>query len=324
MIMEYTAVIRTLGKAGEKYQKLLDSLAAQTLKPSAIIVYIADGYPIPSETIGVERYVYVKKGMVAQRALQYDEVTTEYMLFLDDDVFLPENAVENMFELLGKYHADIISPDVFPNSSRSILGKIFMAISGRMLPRFLDSKYGYKVMRNGGYSYNNSPKPKKVYISQTNAGPCFFCKKSTFLKIQFNEELWLDDMKYALGEDQTMFYKMYLSGFRQLTWCGSGIIHMDAGTSILSEERQKLNIYSDLRFKTVFWHRFIYSPEKNVLKKFWSILCIGYTVAFSLCISMFKFNTGIIKLKYNAVRDGISFIRSDRYRLLPYIHKHCI
>ena len=90
--MEYTAVIRTLGTAGSKYQKLLDSLVAQTLRPSKIIVYIAEGYPLPKETVGIEEYIYVKKGMVAQRALQYKEVNTEYILFLDDDLVLHAEA----------------------------------------------------------------------------------------------------------------------------------------------------------------------------------------------------------------------------------------
>ena len=97
---EYTAVIRTLGTAGAKYQQLLDSLQAQSVVPKAIIVYIAEGYPLPKETIGTERYVYVKKGMVAQRALPYDEVQTEWMLFLDDDVYLPPKAVETLFNQL--------------------------------------------------------------------------------------------------------------------------------------------------------------------------------------------------------------------------------
>ena len=77
--MEYTAVIRTLGTAGEKYQQLLNSLMWQTIPPKKIIVYIAKGHPIPIETIGCEEYIYVKKGMVAQRALQYNEVSTEYI-----------------------------------------------------------------------------------------------------------------------------------------------------------------------------------------------------------------------------------------------------
>ena len=94
--MEYTAVIRTLGKAGEKYQTLLDSLVSQTILPKEIIVYIAEGYPFPKETCGKEKYVYVPKGMVAQRALRYEEVQTEYILFLDDDMYLPPSLAEDL------------------------------------------------------------------------------------------------------------------------------------------------------------------------------------------------------------------------------------
>ena len=113
--MKYTAVIRTLGTAGDKYQQLLNSLASQTVKPEEIIVYIAEGYPLPKETIGIERYVYVKKGMVAQRALQYDEVKTEYILFLDDDLYLPSDFISNMYSAMVKNNADVISPDIYPN-----------------------------------------------------------------------------------------------------------------------------------------------------------------------------------------------------------------
>ena len=231
--MEYTAVIRTLGTAGEKYQILLDSLNRQTVQPSKILVYIAEGYAIPKETIGKEQYIYVKKGMVAQRALHYDEVDTEFILFLDDDVYLPKTAVEQLYRYLVGNGADVISPDVFPNAERSFLGKCLMMLSGRMLARKDDGKWGYKVMRNSGYSYNNHPEPG-VYWSQTNAGPCFFCRKTDFLKIHFEDERWMDRLKYAQGDDQVMFYKMYLSGLRQLTWFHSGIKHLDAGSTMMS------------------------------------------------------------------------------------------
>ena len=58
--MEYTVVIRTLGKAGEKYQTMLESLKVQTIPPKNIFVYKAEVYPIPKETIDEERYIYVK------------------------------------------------------------------------------------------------------------------------------------------------------------------------------------------------------------------------------------------------------------------------
>ena len=96
--MDYTVVIRTLGTAGEKYRIELDSLMSQTFPPEEIIVYIAEGYTIPDETCSKVQYVYVKKGMIAQRALPFDEVKTEWILFLDDDVYLPPTGVELLFK----------------------------------------------------------------------------------------------------------------------------------------------------------------------------------------------------------------------------------
>ena len=318
--MEYTAVIRTLGTAGEKFQILLNSLNRQTIQPS-ILVYIADGYPIPKETIGKEQYIYVKKGMVAQRALPYHEVDTEFILFLDDDVYLPESAVEQLYRYLTERNADVISPDVFPNAERSFLGKCLMMLSCRMVARRDDGKWGYKVMRNSGYFYNNHPKPG-VYWSQTNAGPCFFCRKTDFLKIHFEDELWLDNMKYPLGEDQVMFYKMYLFGLKQLTWFHSGIKHLDAGSTMMNEEKERMLIYSDFRIKIIFWHRFIYLPDKYFLSRLYSILAICYTCFFTLFISLLKCNIDILKLKWKAIKDGISFIRSKEYKDLPLIVKY--
>lgn len=318
---DYTVVVRTLGTAGEKYQNLLDSLKNQTIKPKNILIYIAEGFSLPKETIGIEQYIYVKKGMVAQRALQYKEVESEYILFLDDDVFLPPNSVEYMHKFLIDNNADVISPDVFYNSERSRISKIMMAISCRMIARKDDGVWGYKVMRNSGYSYNSNPKPG-VYWSQTNAGPCFFCKKVDFLKIHFEEELWMDRLKYALGDDQVMYYKMYLSGLKLLTWFHSGIKHLDAGTSIMSEEKERILIYSDFRFKTIFWHRFIYLPDISIFSRILSSVCLGYTFFLTLLISLFKLNGGIFLLKLKAIRDAVCFIKSDDYKNVPLIKKN--
>lgn len=315
--IEYTAVIRTLGTAREKYQILLNSLAAQTIQPQAIIVYIAEGYPLPEETIGIEQYVYVKKGMVAQRALPYNEVDTEYILFLDDDVYLAPNSVETLYTQLIVHQGDVISPDVFPNAERPLKSELMMTISGRMRARRGDNKWGYKVMRTCGYSYNRHP--KGVLKSQTNAGPCFFCKKENFLNIHFEEELWMDQQKYALGEDQVMFYKMYLKGLCVLTSYNSGIIHLDAGSTMMSEDKTRVLIFSDFRFKTIFWHRFIWQYEKNLLLKLWSFLCIGYAFSFALAISLLKGEWHIFQIKRSAIKDGICFLQSEAYKKLPQI-----
>ena len=305
---EYTAVIRTLGTAGAKYQQLLDSLQAQSVAPKAIIVYIAEGYPLPKETIGTERYVYVKKGMVAQRALPYDEVQTEWMLFLDDDLYLPPKAVETLFNQLLEREADVISPDVFPNAKRSFLGELMMTLSGRMRARRGDDTWGYKVMRTAGYSYNANP-TLSTYWSQTNAGPCFMCKKETFLDIHFEDELWLDRLAYPVGEDQVMFYKMYLHGRKQLTSYNSEIVHLDAGDN-RNPQKEKMLLYADLRFKILFWYRFLYSQEKSFLMKTWDVLCLTYHLSFALIISLVKCRWDILKVKWQAIKDARSLIKS--------------
>lgn len=318
---EYSVAIRTLGTAGEKYQRLLASINNQSLQPKDIFVYIADGYPIPEETIGREKYIYVKKGMVSQRALQYTEINTEYILFLDDDLFLPEDTVETMFRILFKNGADVISPDIFPNAERKFIPMVMMTLSGRMRARGHDNKWGYKVMRTTGYSYNNHP-TKESYISQTNAGACFLCSKNNFLKICFQHELWLDAASYPIGEDQVMYYKMFCTGLQQITWYNNNILHLDAGRNYTSKQKEQKLIYTNTRFKTIFWHRFIYLPDKSLLSRLWSIICIGYTFTFSLLVSLIKMNFPILKIKINAIKDGVSFIRSAEYKQIPRIIDH--
>lgn len=315
--MEYTAVIRTLGKAGMKYQQLLNSLNRQTIKPKKILVYIADGFDIPKETIGWEEYIYVKKGMVAQRALNYEEVETEFILFLDDDLSFPENTVEKMFSLMQEEKADVISPDIFPNAERPLLSEIMMFISGRMIARRNDAYWGYKVMRNSGYSYNKNP-TKELYWSQTNAGACFFCSKNNFFKIHFEDEIWMDKMDYALGDDQVMYYKMYLYGLKQLTWYKHKFVHLDAGCNMQVEKEKKV-IYSDFRFKIIFWHRFIYKPDRFFFNRILSVFSIIYFFVFSLLISLVKGNLKIFCVKKKAIIDGIKFIKSAEYKSLPLI-----
>ena len=180
-----------------------------------------------------------------------------------------------------------------------------------------DAVWGYKVMRTAGFSYNSNP-VKPTYLSQTNAGPCFFCSKLAFLRTRFEEELWLDDCQYPLGEDQVMFYKMHLSGMRVLTSYNSGIKHLDAGDN-RSKEKEKMLIYSDFRFKTIFWHRFIFRPEKNALLKVWDCMCIGYAFSFAFIVSLLKFRVDVLAIKYKAMRDAVRFLRSDEYKHLPVI-----
>lgn len=315
--MEYSVAIRTLGTAGEKYQLLLNSLYAQTIKPKGIYVYIAEGYNRPKETIEIEQYVYVKKGMVNQRALKYAEIDTDYILFLDDDLYLPSDTVEKMFSLLLREGAHVISPDILPNHNKDFKGTLQMLLSGRMKPRYNDNYWGYKVMRNTGYSYNKNP-INDVYVSQTNAGACFLCKKEDFLKIHLEEELWLDEVPYPIGEDQVMYYKMYGKGLKLLTWYNHKVQHLDAGMNMHKDKQLKL-IFSDFRFKTIFWHRFIFMPESNPLINIFNMISIIYSFIFSFTISILKLQFDVLKMKIAGIQSAWRFLDSDAYKNLPKV-----
>lgn len=318
--MKYTVVIRTLGTAGEKYQRELDSLVGQTMPPEEIIVYVAERYPIPKETCGKERYVYVSKGMIAQRALPYDEVRTEWILFLDDDVYLPPSGVEKLFNAVAEKGADVVSPDVFPNAKRPSKSELLMTVSGRMRARRSDAVWGYKVMKTGGYSYNNAP-AQNVMLSQTNAGPCFLCRKQDFLAIHFEDELWLDSMSYPIGEDQIMYYKMYLSGLKVMTHYGTGIEHLDGGNNLNNKEKELRLVGADYYFRRVFFDRFILRPEKNAMKRLWSRICIGYFYAFGMTVSVIKGEKEVLRIKRGALRKANEFLKSEAYKSLPLVEK---
>lgn len=311
LIMDYSVVIRTLGKAGQKYQKTLESVASQSIKPSDIIIYIAEGYDIPKETIGIEKYVYVKKGMVAQRALPYKEVKTEYILFLDDDVYLPSNAVEILYNELITYEGDVISPCTFDNHKVSLPAKIKLTLIGDEVCRPLSRNYGFKVLRTGGFSYNNNP-TLPVYESQSNAGPCFFCRKDVFLDTHFEEELWLDEVFYALPEDQVMFYKMHLSGFKVLTSFDSGIIHLDAGSATAwSSDKTASLVYSKYRNRLLFWYKFLYSKQKL----FGKLLCF-IALAYSISIHTISFTVKYLRGEKLYLRSFLSALKESIHTIV--------
>lgn len=320
--MKYSVVIRTLGTAGEYYQRTLDSLKSQTIQPSAVLIYISEGYAIPKETIGIEQYIYVQKGMVAQRALSYEEVQTEYCLFLDDDVFLPPDAVEKMYDELLQHNAQVISPCTFDNHKASFKSKLIRTLTGKEICRMGDKKWAFKVSRTAGFSYNNNP-ILPVYESQSNAGPCFFCRKDDFLKIAFQDELWLDSAPYALPEDQVMFYKMYKKGLKVLTSFDTGIVHMDAGSTMgRNKERALKLIVSEYRNKLIFWHRFIYLPEKSSLLKLWDIAVIFYVYFMQALKHGFFYIIGKraeANAFYGGFMSGLKFIKSKEYKRLPLI-----
>ena len=53
------------------------------------------------------------------------------------------------------------------------------------------------------------------------------------------------------------------------------------------------------------------------------MLCIGYTLGFALFVSLVKGRLDIFKLKLKAMKDAVSFIKSEEYHILSLIKNEC-
>ena len=254
----YSVAIRTLGKAGEKYLATLQSCAAQTHRPDKIVVYLAEGFEKPKETIGIEQVVYTKKGMIAQRAVAYDEIDSEFILCLDDDVELSPDSVERLFAGLQEYDGDCITHGVSAHHKKSLFTKLVQALGG-VYPHWHKNS-GVRIKSNSYFSYNHCP-AKDVLPTQSLHGTVALVRKSALLAIHYEDEEWMDAYGYALGDDQILGNKLYKNGYKVLVHYNSGIKHLDAGTSHKRPSWQREEYLGELR--TLLMYRSCYDLKRN-------------------------------------------------------------
>lgn len=314
---DYSVAIRTLGTAGEKYQTLLDSLKAQTMPPKKILVYIPFNYPAPKETIGIEQIVRCEKGMVAQRSLPFDEVNTEYILCLDDDLYLPPTLVEELFVSLIENQGDCISPDMV-NCGASKKDRILSFMHSFTLPHF-SKKWDVIINKTGSFSYRVR-KGLQVLPTQSAAFACFLCKIDAYRAIHFEDERWIDQFRYASCDDQVFYYKMHLYGYHVFTYNKSGMEHLDARAGGRHDVSEKL--YNQKKIAFIIWYRTIYHLLENSFNNK-LIAVFAYTIRFLFGLLFLpleivyyrKFR--YLKDYFKALIDGYRYVHSEEYKRIP-------
>ena len=314
-MLSYSIAIRTLGTAGTKYLDELRSITRQTIQPEKVVVYIADGYKRPTEQIGREEYVWVKKGMMAQRALPYNEITSDCILMLDDDVLLAPDSVENLLRAMEENAADCVGADSFRNQDLTLASKVYAAVSNLVFPR-RDDGWAFKIHRNGSFSYNNHPQPK-FYLSQSCAGPCALWRKDAFLRTHLEIELWCEHEGFWYGEDVLLFFKLYSNGGRLGILYNSGVSHLDGQTASGAHREDLKKYYTRSKASAIIWHRTIWQGRHDLM----SASAFAFKQIWLLFVNC---TAGVIFLKpqipvlfLRGLWDAYRFSKSNTYRLLP-------
>lgn len=317
---EYCVAIRTLGTAGTKYQQELNSLQTQTISPKKILVYIAEGYPLPKETIGIEQYIRCPKGMVAQRALPFSEVDTPLCLFIDDDVHFAPDSVEKMIMALNEMDGDCIAADTFRNQDLSLLSKLQAVLTGWAFP-FFSKKWAYIIGPSATFSYNNNP-TQDVYLSQNAAGPCSLWRIDAYRKIHYEDELWMDQNGFAYGDELLYFHKLYRNGGKLLVHYNAGVSHLDAQSA---RTGYKSN-YSRFYVRSLKWFCLWWRTQYDASDLVWSrklLASIVYSIrtiwefVLHVIYSVLHLSLKPFFFWLKGIKDAWLYVHSSEYKSIP-------
>lgn len=323
--ISYSVAIRTLGTSGEKYVKVINSIKRQNIKPEKIVVVLPKGFEAPQYRIDEVTVIFSEKGMITQRLEALNHISSQYILFCDDDVEFENDFVEKLAEpLINDDYTCSAGPllDFFPPSGikyvlASLLGGACTMLHGR--------KNSYvRILNTGGWSYNHSIETDKHKYYRTESLPwtCFFIQTEAMRNIHFEDEMWLERNGYAAFEDRVMFYKLLKNGYQICVVSNALYIHNDAKTSLCDLRLEP--IYAKSFNHYVFWHRYIYSEAKH-FRKIWAKICINYYILMQRLYQFLLWKTGrSTKDAYftcvGGFDDARSFIHGSEYTNLKSIH----
>ena len=325
-MISYSIAIRTLGRAGEKYQKLLDSIAKSKIQPEKIVVVLPEGFSIPKEQIGCEEYVYCSKSMIQQRIEALKYITSEYTLFLDDDISFDEDFVEKLMKPLEEKKYDCSTGPLFSFFPASLAGKIAGTLTASVSVSLFHRDMYVKILRSGGWSYHTFDTSKKRYYpTESFAWTCFMIRTDVMRDLKMEDEkIWLERFGYAAGDDRVMAYKLVKKGYKACIVSNALYVHNDAKTSTSKEEMINTKpTFCMYYMHRVFWQRFIQDLEKSNFHRLQNRICLFY---WKKMISLYYWMKGIktVNQPYRtAFKEGLkeaeTFVSSEEYRKLPSI-----
>lgn len=316
-MIDYSVIIRTTGKAGEKYRRLLSSIAALDPQPKEVIVVLPDGYDPPSERLGWESFYFCAKGMVIQRLHGIAQCKTKYALITDDDISFDSDFVKKLVAPLETDQYSISAGPLIEFFPQKGLPSLVSILTGAACPTLLHRNRYNSVLKTSGYSYNRHLESGKIYETQSAPWTCFFANIQKLRSIHFEDELWLDKNGYSAHDDTAMFYKAWLLGVTPVVVADAHYQHLDAKTSTKGNLERAM--YATGFNNVVFWHRYLSGG-------LWSKICILFRLTAQQVynrINLMRKNLSIAEARaFDAgTKAGWAWLNTDEYKNLPKIIK---
>lgn len=316
----YSVAIRTLALSPDSLRKVLQGVFSQTLLPEKVIIYIARNYATPSWRVGYEQYVYTDKGMMSQRALPYTELTSDYILMLDDDLVPAPATAARLLTTAETEKTDLLGADVFQNHLLPLTARLAAAVSSLVMPHYGHDK-AFRLRRNGAFSYIARPR-RQFYISDTCCGPLMLWRRESFLRLHAEDEKWIDTLGYAYGEDALLSYKATANGMKTGIDFRAEVTNLDSRTSSDRYRNDPRRLYIRTKAMFITWWRMCYKPHGNHCHGAAAALFGGtfkylWLTSVMLALSAVRLSSTPIRAYLRGLRDGYRYVRSDTYLSIP-------
>lgn len=258
--------------------------------------------------------------MTAQRLLPYDEINSDYILMLDDDIDLQPDSIEKLITTADIHHTDLLGVDTFHNHKLPLPLKIKAAITNLVFPHF-SQEWAFKISNNGSFSYIHNPQ-NSFYPSQSCAGNIMLWRKSSYKKLLLEDEKWMDSLPYAYSDDMVESYKVFKNDMKLGIVYNCGVKHSDCKSSSAPYRKCRDFIKNRTIAQFTIWWRTCFNPgNSNSLKKILASISFSLKMLWLFLLFLFlsiaKLNFSYISNFLKGISEGWKFVRSEPFKSLP-------
>lgn len=186
-----------------------------------------------------------------------------YLLVCDDDVEFGESFAAELVEMCSQNDLDLLIP--IKNYHAPLRKRIISRILGERTEN-RKSPYKITIKANARFTVNNTL-PNNLNPTQSGPFQCFIMRTDITPSLLLRDEMWLDETRYALPDDQVFFYKAHLLGFRVYSCKSPEFKHLDGKAGVSDRQRELDSIYSGTRNMEIFYRRFVMPNRKGILNR---------------------------------------------------------